>query len=82
MALIEGFGDEVVWVMAAFVVGVILVIAWFSTGVRPAWNAGNGAVWLVQLQTWPQRRILQVCRQLKQKLTARAHLSDNLICFL
>jgi len=56
MAMIEGLGDEVTYALLILFVIFVLSLAWLSTGVRPF----NYYVWLIQLQTWPQRRVIQV----------------------
>jgi len=56
MGLVEGLGDEVTYAMLFLLVILVLSLAWISTGIRPF----NYYVWLIQLQTWPQRRVIQV----------------------
>jgi hypothetical protein len=56
MAMIEGLGDEVTYALMLLFVIFVLSLAWLSTGVRPF----NYYVWLIQLQTLPQRRVIQV----------------------
>uniref|UniRef100_A0A915AKW2 Ubiquitin-like domain-containing protein n=1 Tax=Parascaris univalens TaxID=6257 RepID=A0A915AKW2_PARUN len=54
--LIEGVGEEVLWVLLALVLIVIISLAWISTGIPPV----EYYVWLVQMQVYPNRRIVQV----------------------
>lgn len=58
MSIIEGFGDEVLFCFVVLALIGIFTLSWLSTSVRPVWNPGS--VWLVQLQTHPNRRVLQV----------------------
>jgi len=58
MALIEGVGDEVLICVAILFIVAIILFAWTSTWVRPLFN--NGSVWMVHMQTAPERRVLEV----------------------
>jgi hypothetical protein len=58
MTIIEGVGDEVVYILATFVTLTMLTLAWMSTQVRPLWNGDS--MWLVQLRTSPTRSVVEV----------------------
>jgi len=58
MALIEGIGDEVLVFVALLVLAVLILIAWSTTRVRPMFSSGS--VWMVHMQTAPERRVLEV----------------------
>jgi len=79
MSIVEGFGDEVLICVVVLAIIGVLSMAWFSTDVHPVWNAGS--IWLVQLQTHPNRRVLQVVsldeRQLDQVSENRNNLNDS-----
>ncbi|KHN77413.1 Uncharacterized protein Tcan_18974 [Toxocara canis] len=54
--LVEGVGEEVLWVLLAVLVIAIVSLAWISTGIPPV----EYYVWLVQMQIYPNRRVVQV----------------------
>lgn len=54
--LIEGIGDEVIWVALAVVVITAVCLAWISTGTPPF----EYYVWLVQMHINPNRSVVQV----------------------
>jgi hypothetical protein len=58
MTIIEGIGDEVVYILAVFVIVTLLTLVWMSTQVRPLWNGDS--MWLVQLRTSPTRSVVEV----------------------
>lgn len=52
----EEVSFQVLWVLLALVVIAIISLAWISTGIPPV----EYYVWLVQMQVYPNRRIVQV----------------------
>ncbi|OZC09658.1 ubiquitin family protein [Onchocerca flexuosa] len=62
--LIEGIGDEIIWLLIAVILIVLISLAWISTGIPPV----DYYVWLVQMQIHPNRRIVQVLQVNNQEV--------------
>lgn len=81
MALVEGIGDEVLVLVAILLLAALILFAWASTSVRPLFN--NGSVWMVHMQTAPERRVLEVysldesAAASRQMASARATITET-----
>ena len=58
MAIVEGIGDEVLYIFGFVLATALFFAAWLSTRVRPLWNAES--MWLVQLRTSPTQAVVEV----------------------
>lgn len=58
MTFVEGIGDEVLLFFLLITLGVVVVVGWLSTYVRPTWIPRN--IWLVRMESTQNRRVLEV----------------------